>query len=148
MKFQAKMVCGVEDTGALESRPEGTGNCFFIEINRQLRQLHVVRPESTHLSIRYQAVDLMRNNPELPNGAHFRDFIPDLSTWISYIDAMYQDGTWADHMVIQATAMRYNVNIHIISSRGPTYDVTIFPGPNHHGPTLHIRHDFDMHFYS
>ena len=47
-------------------------------------------------------------------------------TWEEYLEKMARDGTWGDHLILQAAARHFNCVIHIISSH-PEFDVKIEP---------------------
>lgn len=53
------------------------------------------------------------NRVECPK--RFTEFHPD-NSWLSYVNSMTLDGTWADHMVIQAVADSFNLPIGIVES--------------------------------
>ncbi|XP_066297267.1 malignant fibrous histiocytoma-amplified sequence 1 homolog [Branchiostoma lanceolatum] len=109
-----KLVAHVSELG-LTFRAEvlGDGNCMFHAVSDQ-----VLRTEGTnisHLQLREQAVDHLRRNPCNSRGEHLSDFIPNQS-WEEYLDTMSRDGTWGDHVVLQAMADMLGHDVTIVSS--------------------------------
>ena len=40
------------------------------------------------------------------------------ASWLRYLSSMSRQGTWADHIIIQAVADVMNLKIHIIECQG------------------------------
>lgn len=47
------------------------------------------------------------------------------ATWLRYLSGMSRQGTWADHIIIQAVADVMNLKIHIIESDNNFRDMTL-----------------------
>lgn len=80
----------------------GDGNCFFRSVSHQL-----YGTEARHSQIRAHAIQHLIMHPE-----HFIESNTEQS-WLHYLQSMYREGTWADHMIIQALANCQNLAIHI-----------------------------------
>ena len=67
--------------------------------------------------------------------------------WDKYVEAIETKGTWYDHTTLTALARALQKNIHIVSSSGQTYDVTL---ANQDGApfseTLQIGHIAELHY--
>ncbi|XP_035697810.1 uncharacterized protein LOC118430883 [Branchiostoma floridae] len=91
----------------------GDGNCMFHAVSDQ-----VLRTEGrniTHLQLREQAVTHLRRNPRNAHGDHLSNFILN-QTWEEYLETMSRDGTWGDHVVLQAMAGMLGRDVIIVSS--------------------------------
>ena len=62
----------------------------------------------------------MRENPE-----HFIESNIDTS-WLQYLSNMSVQGTWADHIIIQAVADAMNLKFHIIESSQNFREIYLF----------------------
>ena len=90
----------------------GGGDCFFKSVSHQL-----YGDSSHHLEIRAAGIQYLRDNPE--------QFIEsNVETWLKYLSNMSMQGTWADHIVIQAVADAINLTIHIIESNEIFFDIS------------------------
>ena len=47
--------------------------------------------------------------------------------WPAYLSAMSQNGTFGDHITLQAASDLYNVEFEVLSSNGPGYTTTVSP---------------------
>ena len=71
-------------------------------------------------------------------------------TWTEYLEKMARDGTWGDHLILQAAARHLNCVIHIISSH-PEFDVKIEPDSNSATcdvAELLLGHIYEYHYVS
>ena len=71
-------------------------------------------------------------------------------TWTEYLQKMAQDGTWGDHLILEAAARHLNCVIHIISSH-PEFDVKIEPDSNSTTcdvAELLLGHIYEYHYVS
>ena len=69
-------------------------------------------------------------------------------TWTKYLEKMAEDGTWGDHLILEAAARHLNCVIHIISSH-PECDVKIEPGLTACDvPELLLGHIYEYHYVS
>ena len=80
----------------------GGGDCFFRAVSHQL-----YGDPSYHLDIRAAGIVHMRENPD-----RFIESNTDYS-WLQYLNTMSMQGTWADHLIIQAVANQLNLRIII-----------------------------------
>ena len=76
----------------------GGGDCFFKSVSHQL-----YGDPSHHLEIRAAGVKYLNEHPE-----RFIESNTQLS-WLQYVTNMSLQGTWADHVVIQAVADAMNL---------------------------------------
>ena len=74
-------------------------------------------------------------------------------TWTDYLKSMEKDGTWGDHLMLQAAANYYRTSICVISSLG--HETLISPhnlsatttNSNHQQPLV-VGHIFELHYVS
>ena len=117
----------------------GGGDCFFKSVSHQLygNSMH-------HLEIRAMGVSYLREYPD-----HFIDSITHMP-WPRYLANMSLQGTWADHVVIQAVAEAMNLKINIIESSENFSEITIveqeITQPNQR--SIFIGHIGEMHYVS
>ncbi|XP_078616534.1 uncharacterized protein LOC144884871 [Branchiostoma floridae x Branchiostoma japonicum] len=128
----------------------GDGNCMFHAVSDQ-----VLRTEGrniTHLQLREQAVSYLRMNPRNAHGDHLSDFLSN-QTWMEYLETMSRDGTWGDHVVLQAMADMLGRDVFIVSSvEAPENFVTVLqPQPEAKPETAHpllLGHYAENHYTS
>ena len=86
----------------------------------------------------------MRNNPD-----QFIEIITEHS-WLEYLTNMSRDGTWADHLIVQAVANALNLNIHMAESDPNFSEHThINPLNMHNTPVdIFIAHVGEVHYDS
>ncbi|CAF3896694.1 unnamed protein product [Rotaria sp. Silwood1] len=106
------------------------GNCFFRAISHQQYE-----SENEHSSIRSQAVNYIKLNMNV-----FAPFIDKRRdpTIQRYIERMEQEGTYADHLSISATAVVINKNI-IVHEIGQI--PLLIPGSRSLDDQLHVWYD-------
>jgi hypothetical protein len=117
----------------------GDGNCFFRAISHQL-----YRRQNDHLKIRTKAVEYLKSNMN-----HFAPFIDkgeNLTVQDKYIKQMGQDGIYADHLAILATAIIIDKNIIVHEiGRKPLR----IPGSDCFDNQLHVWYNSNSeHYYS
>ncbi|XP_078579008.1 uncharacterized protein LOC144863557 [Branchiostoma floridae x Branchiostoma japonicum] len=104
----------------------------------------------SHLDLRKQAVNFLRENPHNRGGDHLSAFVPE-GNWDKYLDDMSRDGTWGDHIVLQAMADMLGHDISIVSSVEAENYVTILTPSNRigsaSGPLL-LGHYAENHYAS
>ena len=62
---------------------------------------------------------------------------------------MEKDGTWGDHLFLQAASDLYETTIYVINSESRKYDVTINPrGGSRGGNFLILGHVRELHYVS
>ncbi|CAK9023377.1 unnamed protein product [Durusdinium trenchii] len=88
----------------LRERPvEGDGNCQFRALSDQL-----YGSQEHHTAIRQQVLLQLRGEKE-----RYRPFVP--GRFEDYVRSMETDGTWGDHVTLQAAADALGLRIHVIS---------------------------------
>ena len=95
--------------------PPKDGNCQFSAICKLLNTIGIFRSNQT---MRKEIVSHLEANP-LQN---FTDL-----PWPVYLTQMSQNGTYGDHLTLQAASDLYNVEFVVISSLGPGATTTISP---------------------
>ena len=92
----------------ISNDPPGDGNCQFSVVCASLTSIGLYRSVE---NLRKQVVQYLENNP------HMQDFtaVP----WHTYLENMATDGTYGDHLTLQAAADLLNVEFIVISSLGP-----------------------------
>ncbi|XP_078598223.1 uncharacterized protein LOC144874192 [Branchiostoma floridae x Branchiostoma japonicum] len=125
------------------------GNCMFHAVADQL-----LRTEGrliNHMQLRQRVVGFLRGNPYNTKGDNLSAFIPD-QNWDGYLSLMSRDGTWGDHIVLQAMADLLRHDISIVSSVETENYVTILtPSSRTVGrkePPLLLRHYAENHYAS
>ena len=103
--------------------PPGDGNCQFSVICKSLRSVGIDRSEET---ARQEIVEYLENHPHLQNFTTV--------AWPMYIENVAQDGTYGDHLTLQAAADLYNLEFIVISPLGPWQR----PLYHHYSPSLLI----------
>lgn len=105
----------VHDLNLLEKHQENTGNCFFDSLSKQLAEFNI---HHSHESLRAIGI-----NHILENLSDYQSFISTNSNSTStstdsYIDNMSKPSTWAEHLIIRATALALNRTIMIHRADG------------------------------
>ncbi|XP_035689686.1 uncharacterized protein LOC118424981 [Branchiostoma floridae] len=125
------------------------GNCMFHAVADQLFRTEGRRV--SHGELRKQVVDFLRQNPHNGNGDHFSDFVPD-QNWEGYLSTMSHDGTWGDHIVLQAMADMFGHDVSIVSSvEAENYVTILTPSTGTVGrrePPLLLGHYAENHYAS
>ena len=97
------------------------------------------------MMVRHTGVNFLMNNPE-----RFIESNTDIP-WAPYLSNMSHQGTWADHLIIQAVADAMNLIIQIIESNETFSSVTVVRPVNNQGNpplALTIGHLGEMHYVS
>ena len=117
----------------------GGGDCFFKSVSHEL-----YGNSNNHAEIRALGVKYLKDNPE-----RFIESIVGTS-WSQYLTNMSLQGTWANHIIIQAVADAMNLNIHIIESDSNFREVTVVEPANAttNIRTIYIGHIGQMHHVS
>ena len=116
------------------------GDCFFRVISTKL-----YGSPDNHMIVHHNGVSYLMNNPE-----RFIESNTDIP-WASYLSNMSCQGTWADHLIIQAVADAMNLIIQIIESNETFSPVTIVRPLNNQGNpplALTIGHLGETHYIS
>lgn len=118
----------------------GGGDCFFKSISQQL-----CRDTSQHLRIREAGVQYLMENP----GRFIESNVE--ASWLRFLSSMSRQGTWVDHIIIQAVANVINLKIHIIESDNNFRDMTLVEPSNRtiqNARSVYIGHIGQMHYVS
>ena len=75
--------------------------------------------------MRDNTVKYLNNNPTAADGTPLQTFT-DLP-WPTYLSSMSQNGTFGDHITLQAASNLYNVAFLVLSSNGHGYETTVSP---------------------
>ena len=84
--------------------PPKDGNCQLAAICQLLKSIGIHR---SHLMMREDVVNYLNNNPTASHGTPLQNFT-DLP-WPAYLSSMSQNGTFGDHITLQAASNLYNV---------------------------------------
>ena len=102
--------------------PLKDGNCQFAAICKLLNSIGIHRSNHT---MREDIVKYLNNNPTAADGTPLQNFT-DLP-WPTYLSSMSQNGTFGDHITLQAASNLYNIAFHVLSCNGPGYETTVSP---------------------
>lgn len=125
----------------VEKEVKGDGNCQFRALSDQLYET------STHHSgVRQQVVKQLRSSPEF-----YKGFVDD--DFVSYCSSMGKNGTWGDHITLQAAADAFSSRILIISSFQEECVIEILPTKQYTTPgsqkrTLFLSFWHEVHYGS
>ncbi|XP_078350930.1 uncharacterized protein LOC144635721 isoform X2 [Oculina patagonica] len=146
------------DAGFIISDNQGLGNCMFFALAEQLEIVKGVKISAEEL--RVNLVKFLKENSNLPNGTHLFRFVDHdrHPTWSDYLESMAKDGTWGDHLMLQAAANYYNTAIRVVSSLGRENESLICPvnpadslpntsNTNHQQPLV-LGYIFELHYVS
>ena len=93
--------------------PPKNGNCQFSAISKCLTNIGIHHSNQT---TREEIVRYLDNNPCAVDGAPLQNFT-DLP-WPTCLSSMFQKGTFADHITLQAASDLYNVEFQILMEQG------------------------------
>ncbi|KAL9961337.1 hypothetical protein ACROYT_G030255 [Oculina patagonica] len=146
------------DEGFIISDNQGLGNCMFFALAEQLEIVKGVKISAEEL--RVNLVKFLTENSNLPNGTHLFRFVDHdrHPTWRDYLESMAKDGTWGDHLMLQAAANYYSTAIRVVSSLGRENESLICPvnpsdilpntsNTNHQQPLV-LGYIFELHYVS
>ncbi|XP_041480354.1 uncharacterized protein LOC121427848 [Lytechinus variegatus] len=101
-----------EDSGlTVRLNPKGNGNCQFSAVSDQLATLGIFR---SHITIRQEVVRFLASNTYLGNGREWTAFLTEVPE--DYLARMSSDGSYGDHLTLQAIADIFHIQILVISS--------------------------------
>ncbi|XP_078598131.1 uncharacterized protein LOC144874135 isoform X2 [Branchiostoma floridae x Branchiostoma japonicum] len=125
------------------------GNCMFHAVADQLFRTYGRLINNRKL--RQFVVEFLRHHPQNGNGDHLSAFVPD-QNWEGYLSTMSRDGTWGDHIVLQAMADLLRHDISIVSSvEAENYVTILTPSTGTVGrkePPLLLGHYAENHYAS
>ena len=100
--------------------PPKDRNCQFVAICKLLNSIGIHRSNHT---MRDNIVKYLNNNPTAADGTPLQN-VTDL-LWPTYLSSMSQNGTFSDHITLQAASNLYNVTFLVLLSNGPGYETTV-----------------------
>ena len=109
--------------------PSGDGNCHFLVVCESLTSIWLYRSVET---LREKVVQYLVNHP------HKQNFTT--VAWPTYVENMARDGTYGDHVTLQASADLFNFQFIVISSLGPAATAVISPMDSLPLCSFHIDH--------
>ncbi|XP_078614208.1 uncharacterized protein LOC144883508 [Branchiostoma floridae x Branchiostoma japonicum] len=123
------------------------GNCQFAAFADQLERLGrgILSPQD----LRRMSVSYLRNNPKLPgpDASNVADFV-DGKDLPRYLRQMEEEGTWGDHLTLQALSNIWNVRVCIVSSSSD-YLIYINPlGMDSRAEVILLGHISEEHYVS
>jgi len=119
----------------------GGGNCLFRVIAHQL-----YNNSNRHFEIRAAGVQYLQNNPE----RFIESGVLNNMSWFQYISNMSREGTWGDHIIMQAIADAFNLRINVVESSENFAEVTLVEPVNVslYSRSVYIGHIGEMHYVS
>lgn len=102
--------------------PPKDGNCQFSAISKLLQAIGIFRSNQT---LRREIVRYLEANPSTSDGTPLQNFT-DLP-WPQYLAEMSQNGTFGDHITLQAASNLFNIAFVVISSLGAGATATLSP---------------------
>ncbi|KAI8511939.1 hypothetical protein Bbelb_110390 [Branchiostoma belcheri] len=111
-------------TAGMKLRPPTPkdGNCFFWAISDQLKREALRQEGAEEMAqedIRELVTSYIRDNPNTADGEPIASFIDTPGVSLEeYLIKMAENGVWADHIVVQATADLLRRTINIVSTAG------------------------------
>jgi hypothetical protein len=106
----------LEEKGLRENEIDGDGNCQFRAIADQLYS-----SSDRYAEVRTDIVEHLRLNAPLYSG-----FVHDIP-YDAYIENMGRDGTWGDHVTLQAASNLYGLEIRVYTSYDENWERVIRP---------------------
>ena len=94
----------LEERGLRENEVDGDGNCQFRAIADQL-----YGSPDRYAEVRTGIVEHLRSN-----SSRYSAFVPE--SYDAYIENMGRDGTWGDHVTLQAASNLYGLEIRVYIS--------------------------------
>nr|XP_054768497.1 uncharacterized protein LOC129276082 [Lytechinus pictus] len=101
-----------EDSGlSVRLNPKGNGNCQFSAVSDQLATLGIFK---SHIALRQEVVRFLASNTYFGNGRGWTAFLTEVPE--DYLARMSSDGSYGDHLTLQAIADIFHIQIIVISS--------------------------------
>jgi len=114
----------------------GDGNCLFRALADQL-----YGSENHHGALRAQVVDQLKASQE-----HYSVVIP--GRFDAYLAEMAQDGSWGDHVTLQAAADAFGKRIHLLTDHETQGFIKVFPRVQNSQKVLRLSFSSDLHYDS
>ncbi|CAH1242367.1 Hypp6624 [Branchiostoma lanceolatum] len=131
------------------------GNCFFWAVSDQLQREELKQEgadQMTQEDIRKSVTSYIRDHPDAAYGEPLASFIPTPGVSLEeYLSNMSEDGAWADHIYVQATADFLGRPVSIVSTSGNDDNCFIFVEPRGGGSnrtSLLLGHYAENHYQS
>ncbi|GFH16550.1 OTU domain-containing protein, partial [Haematococcus lacustris] len=121
----------------MEKVVKGDGACQFRSLSDQL-----YGDADHHAFVRQQVVQHLR-----AHAAQYSPFVPD-SGYDSYCADMGKQGTWGDHVTLQAAADHFGLRINVLSSYPDTAVLTILPESTKSQRVLWLSFWAEVHYNS
>ena len=102
--------------------PPKDGNCQFSAVCHELMKMGIFRSAET---LRKEIVLFLESNPNSADGTPLELFSG--TPWTQYLQLMARNGTFGDHITLQAIANLFNVQLVIYSTLGTLATQTITP---------------------
>uniref|UniRef100_A0A061SD52 Otu domain-containing protein n=3 Tax=Tetraselmis sp. GSL018 TaxID=582737 RepID=A0A061SD52_9CHLO len=122
--------------GLCEYEVAGDGNCQFRSLSDQL-----YRSADYHAGVRKEIVRELRANPRLYKGYVSADYR-------KYCSGMAKDGTWGDHVTLQAAANTFGLQILLITSYEESFVLSIEPKNKKGDRVLYLSFWAEVHYNS
>jgi hypothetical protein len=120
---------------------QNDGNCLYEAISKQLLHLGV---QTTAYSIRCHMVNEVMDNQDLYE-IGIQAYYQDVVEWYQKNSKL---GDWGDETAIVALQRALNINIVIISSNGPDFNMQYPEVLNNNINTIWLGHRFEQHYVS
>ena len=121
----------LDGIGLRENEVDGDGNCQFRAIADQL-----YGSSDRYAEVRANIVEHLRSN-----SSRYSAFEPE--SYDAYIENMGRDGTWGDHVTLQAASNLYGLEIRVYTSYDENWERVIRPTDN-----FNIRGVIQLSFYA
>ncbi|KAK9830552.1 hypothetical protein WJX72_012417 [[Myrmecia] bisecta] len=123
--------------GLCEREVKGDGNCQFRALSDQL-----YRTPHYHAEVRRVAVNQLRAHEDL-----YSDYVP--GDYWQYCADMARNGTWGDHVTLQAVADAYGVRINVMTSFEEACFIELKPlGPVRSQRVVYLSFWAEVHYNS
>eukprot|EP00933_Yihiella_yeosuensis_P073086 TRINITY_DN8165_c0_g2_i1.p1 TRINITY_DN8165_c0_g2~~TRINITY_DN8165_c0_g2_i1.p1 ORF type:complete len:190 (-),score=26.30 TRINITY_DN8165_c0_g2_i1:22-591(-) len=126
----------LEKHGVKERPVHGDGNCQFRALADQL-----YGSQDHHASVREQVVDQLESFSE-----RYQGFVP--GKFADYVQEMAKDGTWGDHVTLQAVADALGVRIHVLTDHLSDAFIEVVPREQKSSKVLKLSFWAEVHYNS
>ena len=114
--------------------PAKDANCQFSALCHELANIGIFRSAET---LREEIVSYLESHPNSPDGTPTELFAG--TPWDQYLRLMARDGSYGDHLTLQAAADVFNIQIVIYSTLGTVATQTISPMNSSPTATFYLR---------
>jgi len=127
----------LREHGVRERPVEGDGNCQFRALADQL-----YGSEDHHAAIREQVIDQLRAEPH-----RYKGFVEG-GNYDDYVAEMARNGTWGDHVTLQAAADAMGARIHVLTDNLTEAFIQVLPQSQKTSKVLKISFWAEVHYNS